>query len=94
MALLKQKWLYDTVCVSAPGKIKKVVYKNKTLFESDVISDDLKSWMRSDAGKFVWEKSYPKPTLHKSLNHEDFSYTIAVVGYFDEKDLILYNLKF
>jgi hypothetical protein len=94
MALLKQRWLSDTELASAPGKIKKVVYKNKDTDESKLISNDLISWMKSDAGKFVWEHSCPKPTLHKIENVESMTFTVAVVGYFDEKDLILYNLKF
>ena len=94
MALLKQGWLSDTEFASAPGKIKKVVYKNKDADECKLISNDLISWMNSDAGKFVWEHSCPKPTLHKIENVESMTFTVAVVGYFDEKDLILFNLKF
>jgi hypothetical protein len=94
MALLKQRWQFDDEFASAPGKIKKVVYKNKATFGDTLISNDLMSWMKSDAGKFVWNHSCPEPTLHKIENIESITVTIAVVGYFDEKDLVLYNLKF
>lgn len=97
MALLKQKWLYDINEFKDSNNHKVHV---DTICISDVedpdiyLAEPLYKWQQTEKGKWIMKHSNPTPSYHQQIDYTVYGYKYHICAYLNEKDLIVYKLKF
>ena len=97
MARLKPQWQFEPDEFKDSKNIKVHVH---TITMGDVddpeiyVAQPIYEWQQTEKGRWIMEHSAPAPSYHSFIDHLHYGFTYKIVAYLNEKDYIVYRLKY
>jgi hypothetical protein len=59
-----------------------------------MVGQPIYEWTQTDAGKWIMENTFPKPSWHRHIDSTTYGYTYKIRAYLTPKQLTYFKLKY